>query len=194
MSGRPKQFETAQVLQAALHVFWSKGFAATSISDLVKAMGVGRQSLYNEFGDKRSLFVAALKNYDESTREKTSDILFGASSSFDGLQDFFEMVVSSHCTSESKGCFLNSSIAVKDGDDQALSDLMVSIALRMRDSLVEVVRKGVESGEFKQNLDPFTQGTLLFTLLQGLNVVGKCGESRSVLMPGVRGLLQSMKA
>ena len=61
--GRPKAFSPEEALRAALMVFWRKGYDATSVGDLVQATGLGRQSLYNEFGDKKQLFTKTIKNY-----------------------------------------------------------------------------------------------------------------------------------
>src|ERR1700720_4979751 len=58
-----KQFDRIEALDRAMAVFWSRGYEATSIDDLVRATGIGRGSLYGTFGDKRQLFLAALDRY-----------------------------------------------------------------------------------------------------------------------------------
>ena len=62
---RPKAFHPDEALDRALAVFWRKGYEATSVADLVQALGVNRGSLYATFKDKRALFLAALERYDE---------------------------------------------------------------------------------------------------------------------------------
>src|SRR5882724_11450078 len=61
---RPKEFDREEALRRAIPVFWEKGFAGTSTDDLVGAMGIGRQSLYDTFGNTRRLFLAALRTYN----------------------------------------------------------------------------------------------------------------------------------
>src|ERR1700674_266810 len=61
---RPKEFDREDALRRAIPVFWKKGFARTSTEDLVAAMGIGKQSLYDTFGDKRGLFLEALRTYN----------------------------------------------------------------------------------------------------------------------------------
>jgi TetR/AcrR family transcriptional repressor of nem operon len=61
---RPKAFDTTDALETAMRVFWERGYEATSIQDLVDALGVNRASLYGTFGDKAQLFEAAMKRYD----------------------------------------------------------------------------------------------------------------------------------
>ena len=60
---RPKEFDQERALQRAISIFSQKGFAATSTDDLMRAMDVGRQSMYDTFGDKRALFLKALEVY-----------------------------------------------------------------------------------------------------------------------------------
>ena len=61
--GRPRSFDIDRALDRALQVFWRKGYEGTSLSDLTKAVGVNRPSLYAAFGDKESLFRKVLDRY-----------------------------------------------------------------------------------------------------------------------------------
>jgi len=61
--GRPRAYDPEVVLEKALNLFWEKGFAATSLDDLVEATGVNRPSLYAGFGDKEALYLKAMQLY-----------------------------------------------------------------------------------------------------------------------------------
>ncbi|MEN3334372.1 MAG: hypothetical protein V7641_3737 [Blastocatellia bacterium] len=61
--GRPRAFDVDEALDRALQVFWRKGYQGTSLSDLTRAMGINRPSLYAAFGDKQSLFRKVLDRY-----------------------------------------------------------------------------------------------------------------------------------
>lgn len=63
--GRPKQFDVTEVVRSARTLFWRKGYAETSLDDLVEATGLNRSSLYHQFGSKQELFDAALRSYLE---------------------------------------------------------------------------------------------------------------------------------
>src|SRR5246127_5397194 len=67
---RPKEFDRDVAVERAMSVFWSKGYAATSTDDLLQAMKIGRQSMYDTFGDKRRLYVEALERYQ---RERVAE-------------------------------------------------------------------------------------------------------------------------
>ena len=62
-AGRPRSFDSAKALDRALQVFWRKGYAGASLSDLTTAMRINRPSLYAAFGDKETLFLRVLDRY-----------------------------------------------------------------------------------------------------------------------------------
>ena len=68
--GRPKNFSREEVLEKAMPVFWTHGFADTSLQDLERATGVNKSGLYTEFRDKEDLFLACLRRYLESQDER----------------------------------------------------------------------------------------------------------------------------
>src|SRR5579872_5952299 len=73
--GRPRSFDAEQALDRALEVFWQKGYEGASLTNLTKAMGIERPSLYAAFGDKESLFRQALDRYSERALGYTSEAL-----------------------------------------------------------------------------------------------------------------------
>ena len=79
-----------EALMKAMNLFWRQGYAATSIADLVACMGIGRGSLYNEFGDKHGLFVRALRLYDEVWRERWVAEFVKSSTPRRAILDVFE--------------------------------------------------------------------------------------------------------
>ena len=62
---RTKDFDENEVLTKAMHLFWSKGYNATSMEDLVSGLGISRSSLYDTYTDKHTLFIKALENYQQ---------------------------------------------------------------------------------------------------------------------------------
>jgi len=65
-----KQFDKDEVLDKAMQAFWNRGYEATSMQDLVDCTGINRGSLYATYGDKRALFMASLRLYDDKMRRK----------------------------------------------------------------------------------------------------------------------------
>src|ERR1700761_2243502 len=84
---RPREFDRDVALDRAIGVFWANGFAATSTEDLTAAMGIGRQSLYNAFGDKRRLYLEALGAYQARSVGGHLARLNGPVSPLEGVRD-----------------------------------------------------------------------------------------------------------
>ena len=84
---RPREFNREVALKEAMKAFWAKGYAATSTEDLIQAMGIGRQSLYHAFGDKRRLYVEALETYQRETTSGHLKRLNGAFSPLAAVRD-----------------------------------------------------------------------------------------------------------
>src|SRR5207244_9423107 len=112
MVGRPKEFDRDAVLVRARDVFWAKGYDGTSLDDLTEAMGLGRASLYNEFGDKHSLFIQALDRYRRERFAQITEALESASSARAGIEAVFRGTVKSlWADCDRRGCLLVNSIA-----------------------------------------------------------------------------------
>ena len=111
-TGRPRAFCLDDALARAMPIFWRKGYAATSIEDLVEALQLSRSSLYDTFGDKRTLFLEALKLYSERVINATARTLNEAPSPMMGIQALFDdMIAGVDSPSGALGCFMVNSVA-----------------------------------------------------------------------------------
>src|SRR5579862_461505 len=105
--GRPRSFDERYALEKAIQVFWSKGYDGVTIDDLVAGMGVGRPSLYSVFGDKRTLFLRALKAYAERKGAAAAKALLSPKSLRDSIADFLRYAVESATRKGSaRGCLM----------------------------------------------------------------------------------------
>src|SRR5690242_19832109 len=100
---RPQEFETTEVLRNAMYVFWSKGFEATSLNDILTATGLSKSSLYATFGDKRELFLAAFEAYRKERLRHLHRILNDRQPARLAIEDFFRQVLA-HSQDETRGC------------------------------------------------------------------------------------------
>ncbi len=168
---RTKEFDTEEVLEKAIGVFWDKGYTACSIQDVVEGLGLSRSSIYETFGDKRQLFLAALKKYQREGVDSMRHNLETATNVRQALKDIFYAVLPvevDNCMQ--KGCFLvNSGIELAPHDPE-----IAAIVQANRQEIEEILRvaiqKGQDSGLISRKLDALSIARFFFTALSGLRV------------------------
>jgi len=168
---RTPEFDQEQVLDAALHAFWRKGYEATTLSDLLEATGLARQSLYNTFGDKRALFLASLRRYADVGVGRLSEALEGGSVRA-AIRAVFEDVL--RCSNPGQGCFLVNAATELLPRDTEVGRLVASTLARQERALAEALRRGVREGELHLAPKRIEQtARFLVGALQGLRVMVK---------------------
>src|SRR4051812_18827446 len=109
---RPTEFDRDEAVRRALDLFWAKGYAATSLDDLTAAMGIGRGSLYNAFGDKHALFLEALDRYRADRLGQLRRVLEAAPSARAGVAAALRGTVGALWSeAPRRGCLLANSAA-----------------------------------------------------------------------------------
>jgi TetR/AcrR family transcriptional repressor of nem operon len=168
---RTPEFDREQVLDAALHAFWRKGYEATTLSDLLEATGLARQSLYNTFGDKRALFLASLRRYADMGLGRLSETLEGGSVRA-GIRAVFEDAL--RCPNPGNGCLLVNAATELLPRDAEVGRLVASTMARQERALAEALRRGVREGELQMSPKRIEQtARFLVGALQGLRVMVK---------------------
>src|SRR6478672_1527424 len=107
---RHKEFDCAEVLEKAMEVFWARGYEAASIQDLVEHMGINRQSLYDTFGDKHTLYLQALDRYLEVEGRKIAELLEQPGSVKRNVRRLFETAID-RSLADRRGCFMNNAMS-----------------------------------------------------------------------------------
>ncbi len=170
---RTPEFDRDQVLDAALHAFWRKGYEATTLSDLLEATGLARQSLYNTFGDKRALFLASLQRYADVGIGKLSGALEGGS---------VRAAIALGCADRDQGCFLVNAATELLPRDAEVGRLVASTLARQERALAEALRRGVREGELHLAPNRIEQtARFLVGALQGLRVMVKAMPESAAL-------------
>jgi AcrR family transcriptional regulator len=117
--GRPKGFNRDELLQKVGEVFWTKGYADTSISDIEKATGVAKSGIYSEFKDKDDLYISSLRYYME--HDGAIDELTALPLGWQNIENWFSDC--SECQAD-KGCFLGNTIRENAIIPKAANDLV----------------------------------------------------------------------
>ena len=179
--GRPRSFDEAEALEKATQVFWSKGYDGVTIDDLVAGMGVGRPSLYAVFGDKRTIFLRALKAYAETKAARAAKALFSPPTLRDALAGFLRHAVESATDDESApGCLLLCVAPLVDDIEvrQFLKDAAAGgVALVERRYC-----DGIGAGEIPSDFPVAARARQVTDLARGLTMRAQMGTPRKTLL------------
>ena len=179
--GRPRSFDESEALEKAIQVFWSKGYDGVTIDDLVASMGVGRPSLYAVFGDKRTIFLRALRAYAEAKGARAAKALFSPPTLRDSLAGFLRHAVETATEEGSApGCLL---VCVAPLVDDAEVRQFLKDAVAGGVALVE--RRfcdGISAGEIPSDFPVAVRASQLIDFARGLTMRAQIGTPRRTLL------------
>ena len=144
---RPKEFDRDAAVERATSVFWSKGYAATSTDDLLDAMRIGRQSMYDTFGDKRRLYVEALGRYQQEQVAGHIKRLRTPASPLAGVEALLTGVIAAQKTTREMGCMGVGAICEFGTGDGELAAMRATGNRLLHDVLVEQLAAAKAAGE-----------------------------------------------
>lgn len=180
--GRPRQFERDVVLDRAMRVFWSRGYAATSIEQLVTRMGIQRGSLYAAFGDKRALFFAAIERYDRVVSSKLLATLNEPASGKAAIERFFRLKVElAMAPGRPRGCLVTNSAAELASRDRGTGIRVGAVLTRLEAAFHRAVVRARKAGEIDPRRNPRALARFLTSSAQGLSVMAKAFPDRAAL-------------
>ena len=184
---RQKEFDRDEVLHRAMEVFWMRGYEGTSIQDLVKYMGINRQSLYDTFGDKHSLFLQSLDRYREIQSRKVFDVLERPGSVKKNLRQLFEEEVTGALSAEGRrGCFVGNSMSELAGRCKATANRTSNSVAATEKIFRRALERGREQGELSRVRDTRAVARFLYCNLQGLLLLAKATGDRKLLSDVVK--------
>ncbi|MED3485869.1 TetR/AcrR family transcriptional regulator [Bacillus toyonensis] len=177
---RTREFDEDQVLDAAMQLFWEKGYEATSLSDLTSRMGIQRPSIYSTFGDKKELFEAALRRYTMSRASDIRNKLQSHSSVKESFSIFFADVVNEEYAGDlSKGCFCINTMVELAPHDERFEILTREHQMYLAVIFQETIERGIQSDELEVNTDAKSLAQALIVALIGLTVMMKSRPQRT---------------
>lgn len=189
---RPREFDRDEALDKAMRLFWARGYAATSTEELVSAMGIGRQSLYDTFGDKRQLYLEALRRY-HTVRAEVPGLPAPGQSIIEAIRQMLLHVLEKPEGEREMGCMgINATTAFCGSEPEALA-LARRTAERIEHAYSALVELGVARGEFRPGLDARAAGRFLYVTLQGLTVRAQAGAPPEALREAIDFAMGSLR-
>ena len=179
---RPKSFDTEQALDKAMYLFTLKGYAGTSMQDLVVGMGISRQSIYDTFGNKAELFRQALEKYGSMNQIHFSTVLSSPQADMDTIRDRFDLLIRDATQdTEHKGCMLvNCIVEMHLLDDKASSRVSYFHGL-WAEAFLNALNNAATKGQIRAEFANENMSHLLATLTSGLLIDAKAGTSAKTL-------------
>ena len=178
--GRPRIFDRVAALAKATHLFWEKGFHATSISDLTQAMNIGSPSLYAAFGSKEALYVEALDHYQNTYGGFVWNGFSSASTAREAIRRFLmdsAAALSGSLLETPLGCMLTLSSVGSEGYPE-LGELVRSGRAGTLRRLEERLNRAAEENEIPRSVDVHSLARFVQSVQSGMAVLSKDGASR----------------
>ncbi|MFT4635905.1 MAG: TetR/AcrR family transcriptional repressor of nem operon [Arenicella sp.] len=146
---RPRGFKPETVLDAALDLFWKKGYKACSMADVVKNSGVARYGVYQAFKDKDQLYCATLHRYKERLRERFIKPFCSQRSDYSSLIEHFDLVLEQLEQGEHQGCFAHQAAIERAGQDQNVNVIVNSIFEESKDTYRLILKNAIADDDVR---------------------------------------------
>ena len=183
---RHKEFDQNKVVNKAMDLFWSRGYEATSVQELVDHLGIGRGSLYDTFGDKRSLYLNALDCYQERSGVELLELFEQTKSAKAALQQFFAAQIDTAIADPAqRGCFVVNTAVELAPHDAEIAEKVQAAFGKMEDAFCQLIAKGQQTGEIVSTQEPRCLARFLLNTLMGLRVMSKAKLGRKSLEDSV---------
>ncbi|MBI5823401.1 MAG: TetR/AcrR family transcriptional regulator [Chloroflexi bacterium] len=177
--GRPLEFDPDKAIDAAIEVFWCKGYEATSMTDLLEAMNLSKSSLYQTFGSKRQLFKRCLSRYVDNLSAEMTQELENASSGRSFIEDTFVSIANTAQQPEgAKGCLVGNSANEFGQREPALTAPVTDGLNRFARVFTDAVVKAQAEGSISADADPLALGNYLVGTMNGLRMMIKAGADK----------------
>ncbi|MFJ8665441.1 TetR/AcrR family transcriptional regulator [Streptomyces sp. NPDC093600] len=175
---RPKEFDPEAALQSALDLFWRRGYEATTMSDLVEHLGIGRASIYATFGNKRQLYMKALERYSTTRDPQMTEELSQPGPALPAIRALVRRFAVEAGADETRlaGCFITNSAAELGPHDGAVARRVELNWEQIETLLHAALVRARAQGELPADRDPRAMARMLLVLMQGIRLVGKASS------------------
>lgn len=188
-----KNFDVDLALTRAMQAFWAHGYEATSMQDLVTATGINRASIYATYGDKRALFLTALRKYDGEIRRRMLAELAETTPPAEAIASVFDKFISQTSLPQGNwGCFLVNTALELAAHDGEIAELVNAAHDEIEAFFLAMIRKGQQSGAFAADRDAKPLAHQALASLLGMLVMIRSRPKEESLTAVRDGVLKSL--
>ncbi|HVS19356.1 MAG TPA: helix-turn-helix domain-containing protein [Planctomycetota bacterium] len=193
--GPAKQFDPQAALEQARDLFWRRGYDGTGMAELETELGIGRKSLYDTFGNKRALYLAALEQYGASVIETIcAGVERVGTPAFDNLERVLTKLARHHGSGESLGCLLGVGLGQIERGDGELGELLRRWLSRLERAFEGTLERAAAEGALREGVRPRDAARQLVALVQGLALLGRVARTPAAHIGAVRSALAGLRA
>jgi TetR/AcrR family transcriptional repressor of nem operon len=179
---RPKEFNPEEALDKAMHVFWHKGYEATSMEDLLSAMDLNRGSLYATFGDKRELFITCMDRYCAGMVAGRLSMLDQPGPALEAVRKFIRVMLDTAISDPTrKGCLVANTAMELAPHETEIGKRVARALTGVEEAYFKVLVRAKKQGELKKGQDPRALARYLTGMMQGVVVMYKAGMPAETL-------------
>ncbi|MFC0267259.1 TetR/AcrR family transcriptional regulator [Kushneria aurantia] len=189
MSGRPKEYDDTAVMDAAMDVFWTKGYEASSTQELCERTGLGRGSFYHAFGSKQNLYEQALRHYQELGLKAQTEILNGPGTARERLQALLQWGVDGDLNSRGRSCMALFSVMERSNKDPVIERINRSYVNRLEAVVCHVIAVGQRNGELANEQPALEVARAFLASYYGLRILGQSMPDRAFLSDVLQGTI-----
>lgn len=190
---RPQGFNETEVLDTAMHLFWSQGYVATGMARILQDTRLKPGSFYNTFGSKKALFVRCLERYIDTVVDARIDHYLTAGDPVTAIEEFFTSAYESPPCLNVTGCLLTKTATEIGIEDTEINKVVWAGLEKIQVALEARIVEAQERGLVSDGIDPQTTALHLLSCYQGMGVIGGLTQSRRKLRSLVRSALQVLE-
>ncbi len=183
--GRQRTFDKQIALEHAMRVFWQKGYAGTSLMDLIEEMGINKPSMYSAFGNKEQLFISAMHNYIENYANKHTKYLYEDELHLnERLKKYLLSIITSQCGQDGPtGCFVSVCITESCSEDMPLEAMEVIATIKNlgEELLVDFFSKAQKTKDLSTHHNAKRLGQYFISILHGTAAMARAGKTKKDL-------------
>ena len=178
---RSKEFDPEQALSKAMNLFWRVGYENASLEALMREMGVAKQSLYDTFGDKRSLYLKALAHYRDLTNGEMQRMLSAIPSVKDGFAKLLYGMAAETREQHERGCLLLSANLQRNPQDAVIRDFLQDNQARVEAIFGQALQRAQKQEELSPQEDPAALARFFVVTIQGMRAMARLKSDRKAL-------------
>lgn len=189
-----KNFDVDATLTKAMQAFWAHGYEATSMQDLVDATGINRASIYATYGDKRALFLRALRKYDVDVRRRMLEQLGASTAPAEAIATVFDRFIDQTSVPQGNwGCFIVNTALELAAHDSEIAELVNAAQDDIEAFFLAMIRKGQQQGEFAPGREAAQLARQALAAMLGMLVMIRSRPDAKALTTLRDGVLKSLR-